>query len=133
MQVTATLRDGVSFEVASGSGHTLVTDGPPERGGADRGMRPMELMLAAVASCSAFDVVTILRRGKHGVADVRVCVTGARAATAPAVFTRISLAFAIPGVPAAPARRAVQLSVEKYCSALRMLAATAEIVWEIDA
>lgn len=131
MEVTATWREGVSFAVATGSGHTIVTDGPTEVGGTGAGSRPMELLLASIATCSASDVVAILRKGKRSFAGVSVTVSGARAATIPAVFTHIALRFAVPGAEVAHAKRAVELSVEKYCSALRMIAAAAEIQWEL--
>ena len=131
MTVAATWSGGAAFAVSSGSGHRLVTDGPPEHGGANAGWRPMELLLASVATCSGFDVVHILGRGRRPPAAVAVEVRGERAETVPAVFASIELAFTVRGAPEAAARRAVQLSVEKYCSALAMIAAGTRISWKL--
>ena len=131
MSVAAAWKGGAAFAVSSGSGHRLVTDGPPEHGGDNAGWRPMELLLASVATCSGFDVVHILARGRQKPAQVEVQVAGSRADAVPAVFESIELAFTVRGVPEAAARRAVQLSVEKYCSALAMVAASARISWKL--
>ena len=91
----------------------------------------MELLLASVATCSGFDVVHILGRGRQQPQAVKVEVTGRRAETVPAVFEAIELAFTVQGVPEAAARRAVQLSVEKYCSALAMISKSARVSWQL--
>ena len=131
MTVSAAWTGGAAFAVSSGSGHRLGTDGPPEHGGRNSGCRPMELLLASVATCSGFDVVHILERGRQRPAAVAVEVTGTRADRVPAVFDSIELVFRVQGAPAAAARRAVQLSVEKYCSALAMIAAGTRISWQL--
>jgi putative redox protein len=115
--------DNAAFTGTTGSGHEVVIDGPPDIGGANRGMRPMELMLLSVGACSAVDVLHILRKGRHEVADVQVEVKGDRAATDPKVFTKIHLHFIVAGQGLAPGtvERAVKLSAEKYCSASIML------------
>lgn len=130
MEVTAKWRDGVCFDVTTGSGAQLATDGPAEYGGQDQGARPMELLLASVATCSASDIVVILSKSNRAFRGVEVTVSGTRADSVPAVFTAIKLQFKVPGAAAEHAKRAIELSVEKYCSALRMLADAAEISWE---
>jgi len=126
--------DGVSFVGESGSGHSVVIDGAPEHGGRNIGVRPVELVLMGAAACAAFDVVHILKKARQPVADCVVEAEAERAATDPRVFTKIHLKFAVAGhgLEARHVERAVKLSKDKYCSATIMLAATAEITFEID-
>ncbi|XSG85685.1 MAG: OsmC family protein [Methylohalobius sp. ZOD2] len=121
--------EDVLFLGESGSGHGVVIDGPPEHGGRNLGVRPMELLLLGVGSCSAFDVIHILRKGRHPVSDCRVEVSAERAENPPKVFTRIHLHFIVEGkgLSEAAVSRAVQLSAEKYCSASIMLGKAAEV------
>lgn len=115
--------ENAAFSAEAGSGHAIVVDGPPDIGGRNLGVRPMELMLMSVGACSAVDVVHILKKGRHAVADVQVEVKGARADTDPKVFTKIHLHFIVSGkgLAAGAVERAVKLSAEKYCSASIML------------
>lgn len=131
MKVTLARVGHAAFEATAGSGGTLVVDGSPEIGGEGRGMRPMELLLAAVASCSAMDVVHILvNKQKQPLEDLRVEIEGERPKATPAPFTRMKLVFVATGdVDAAKLERAVSLSVEKYCSARANLGGV-EVVWE---
>lgn len=125
--------DGVSFVAETGSGHAVVVDGAPEAGGRNIGMRPMELLLAGAAACSAFDVVWILRKARQPVADCIVDAEADRAPEEPKVFTRIHLKYRIAGQGLDPhqVERAVKLSKEKYCSATIMLAKACEITFEV--
>lgn len=118
-------REEVCFEAESGSGHRVVIDGPPDHGGRNRGVRPMELMLMGVGGCASFDVVHILRKARQDITDCRCLLEAERAeGEVPAVFTRIHLHFVVTGrnLRDAQVARAVELSVEKYCSAATMLA-----------
>src|SRR5512135_750691 len=126
--------EGVSFVAEAGSGHAVVVDGAPDAGGRNLGMRPMELVLAGAAACSAFDVVWILRKARQPVADCVVEASADRAAIDPKVFTRIRLRFRVAGrgLDARQVERAVKLSKEKYCSATIMLAKTAEVEAEVE-
>lgn len=121
--------ENVLFVGESGSGHGVVIDGPPEYGGRNLGVRPMELLLLGVGSCSAFDVVSILKKGRHPIADCQVEVNAERAETDPKVFTRIHLHFIVKGkgLSESAVERAVKLSAEKYCSASIMLSKAAEV------
>jgi putative redox protein len=125
--------EGVSFVAESGSGHAVVVDGAPEAGGRNLGMRPMELVLAGAAACTAFDVVWILRKARQPVADCVIEADAERAPDDPKVFTRIHLRYIVAGHGLDPrhVERAVKLSKDKYCSATLMLAKTAEISFEI--
>lgn len=125
--------EGVSFVGESGSGHAVVTDGAPEAGGRNVGMRPMELVLLGAASCTAFDLVMILRKARQPIADCAVDAVAERASTVPRVFTKIHLKYSVAGRGLDPKQveRAVQLSKDKYCSATLMLGKTAVITYEI--
>ena len=120
---------GMAFLAETGSGHLLTMDGAPDGGGRDLAPRPMETVLAGTGGCTAYDVVLILKRGRHDVRGCRVRLQAERAAEDPKVFTRIHMHFVVSGraIPAAAVARAVELSHERYCSASIMLGKTAEI------
>ncbi|NIR92063.1 MAG: OsmC family protein [Gammaproteobacteria bacterium] len=124
----------VMFVGESGSGHAVVMDGPPDSGGRDRGIRPMEMVLLGLGGCTAFDVVHILRKGRQPVDDCVVELSAERAEAPPQVFTRIHVHFVVSGrgLSAAQVGRAVGLSAEKYCSASIMLGKTAEITHDFE-
>src|SRR3982751_6532834 len=125
--------EGVSFSGESGSGHAVVMDGAADNGGRNIGMRPMETMLAGAAACTAFDVVSILKKGRHPISDLAVAVEAKRAETPPRVFTALHYIYTVAGRGLDPkhVERAVKLSKEKYCSATIMLAKTATITYDI--
>ena len=133
MKATIKWIDGVQFAAEAGSGHALVVDGAPEHGGRNTGFRPMELVLAGAASCTAFDVVLMLNKSRQKFARLHVDADAERAEVDPKVFTAIKLTFHIAGIGLDPAavERAVKLSKEKYCSATAMLGLTAKISTEI--
>jgi putative redox protein len=116
--------ENAAFIGESGSGHAIVIDGPPDIGGRNLGPRPMELMLLSIGSCSAVDVVHILKKARQAVTDCVVEVKGERAPTEPKVFLAIHLHFVITGADLKDnqVKRAVELSADKYCSASIMLA-----------
>jgi putative redox protein len=121
---------GMAFVAETGSGHLITIDGAPDGGGRNLAPRPMETVLAGTGACTAYDVVLILKRGRHAVTGCRVKVSAERATADPKVFTRIGMHFMISGHALNPdaVARAVALSHQKYCSATAMLARTAEIV-----
>jgi putative redox protein len=125
--------EGMLFVARTGSGHVTAMDGAPEGGGHNLAPRPMETLLAGAGGCAAYDVVLILKRGRHAITACQVKLTAERAASDPKVFTAIHFEFVITGtaVPQAAAERAVQLSYDKYCSATAMLAKTANITHSI--
>lgn len=135
MECTVKWLDDVSFIAETGSGHLITMDGAPEAGGRNLAPRPMELLLAGAGGCSAFDVVLILKRGRHDVRDCAVQVRAKRAETDPKVFTHLHFHFTISGRNLKPAvvERAVHLSAEKYCSASIMFGQIAEVThdWEV--
>ena len=119
----------MAFVAETGSGHLLTMDGAPDGGGRNLAPRPMETVLAGTGACTAYDVVLILKRGRHAVTGCRLKMSAERATTDPKVFTRINMHFVVSGrqLNADAVARAVALSHEKYCSATAMLAKTAEI------
>ncbi|WP_018412257.1 OsmC family protein [Methyloversatilis thermotolerans] len=127
--------DHMSFVAETGSGHMLTMDGAPEAGGRNLAARPMELVLAGTGGCTAFDVMLILKKGRHDVSGCEVTLRADRAEHDPKVFTRIGFHFRITGRNLKPeaVERAIHLSAEKYCSASIMLGKTATIehTWEI--
>ncbi|HUN93779.1 MAG TPA: OsmC family protein [Burkholderiaceae bacterium] len=125
---------GMSFVAETGSGHLVAMDGAPDGGGRNLAPRPMELLLAGTGGCSAYDVVLILKRGRHDVRGCDVELRAERAETDPKVFTRIEMRFTVRGrgLPRAAVERAVKLSHDKYCSATAMLASSATIDVTVD-
>jgi putative redox protein len=125
---------GMAFTAETGSGHILTMDGPPDGGGRNLAPRPMETVLAGTGGCTAYDVVMILKRGRHDIRGCQVKLTADRAETEPKVFTAINMHFVVTGVnlPEAAVQRAIQMSHEKYCSASIMLAKTAAITTSFE-
>lgn len=123
MQARIKWVENMAFVAESGTGHAVVIDGPPDLGGRNLGVRPMELLLMGVGACSSVDVVMILKKGRQAVTDCVCELKAERAETEPKVFTAIHLHFVVTGKNLSPAQveRAVQLSAEKYCSATIML------------
>jgi len=126
--------DGMSFLAETGSGHLVAMDGAADGGGRNLAPRPMEMVLLGTGGCTAYDVVLILKRGRHNVSGCEVRLEAERAATDPKVFTRITLHFVVRGrgLSREAVERAVRLSHDKYCSATAMLAKTAEIVTRVE-
>ena len=132
-------RSGMGFIAETGSGHVLMMDGAPdaakpENGGQNLAPRPMETVLAGTGGCTAYDVVLILKRGRHDVRGCSVKLTSARAETDPKVFVKVHMHFSVTGkgIPAAAVERAIAMSHEKYCSASIMLGKTATITTSFE-
>lgn len=115
--------DDVMFVAETGSGHAVVVDGPPDSGGRNIGMRPMELVLLGVGSCTSFDVISILKKARQPVEDCIAEIEAERSDDIPSVFTKIHIHFRITGsaLKESQVKRAVELSADKYCSASIML------------
>ena len=123
MKSTVRWGGNAMFLGESGSGHTVVMDGPPDHGGENKGVRPMEMLLLGVGGCSSFDVMSILKKRRQDVQDCVVQLEAERADDVPAVFTRINMHFVVSGrgLSEKAVEQAVTLSAEKYCSASIML------------
>jgi len=116
--------DGAAkFVGETGSGHSLVMDGPPDHGGENQGPRPMEMLLLGLGACTSFDVMSILQKSRQDVSDCIAEINADRADTVPSVFTDIHIHFVVTGKALKEnlVKRAVALSAEKYCSASIML------------
>jgi len=132
-------RSGMGFLAETGSGHTIMMDGAPdaakpENGGQNLAPRPMETLLAGAGGCTAYDVVLILKRGRHDVRNCSVKLSAERAEVDPKVFTAINMHFTVSGkgIPAVAVERAIAMSHDKYCSATIMLGKTAAITTSFD-
>ncbi|MFT5594671.1 MAG: putative redox protein [Oceanicoccus sp.] len=113
----------VMFLGESGSGHSVVMDGPEDLGGRNMGVRPMEMLLMGLGGCTSFDVMSILKKSRQDVVDCVAELDAERADAVPSVFTKIHVHFIVTGrgLKDAQVKRAVALSAEKYCSASIML------------
>lgn len=134
MKLRVKWAEGVSFLAQTESSHTIVMDGAPEGGGRNLGPRPMETLLAGAGGCTAYDVITILRKARQRVSDCWIEIEADRAEVDPRVFTRIHFHFVVVGIDLQPKQveRAIALSAEKYCSASIMLGKTAAITHDFE-
>ncbi len=125
MHATVKWVDGAQFIGESGSGHSVVMDGPPDHGGRNLGVRPMEMLLLGLGGCSSFDVMSILTKARQAITDCRVELEAERAEGVPSPFTKIHMQFIVTGkdLKEPQVKRAVELSATKYCSASIMLEA----------
>lgn len=126
--------DHMTFVGESGSGHSVVMDGSPDAGGRDLGVRPMEMLLLGLGGCTAFDVISILRKSRQNVIDCEINIEAERATEIPKVFTQIHLHFVVSGreLKADRVEKAVNLSADKYCSASQMLGKVATITHDFE-
>jgi putative redox protein len=131
--VTATWVSPMQFAGTAGHGAAVVIDATPDNGGLGAGPTPMENLLLSLAGCTGMDVVSILRKKRVTLADFRIDVSGERAADHPRIFTSIHLHYTLRGAGLSPesARKAVELSLEKYCSVAGMLKQAATITYDI--
>jgi len=122
------------FVGESGSGHSVVMDGPADGGGRNLGVRPMEMLLLGTGGCTAYDVVHILKKSRQPIVDCVVELKAERADSIPAVFTAIHIHFIVTGrgLSDATVKRAVELTAEKYCSASIMLGQVATITHDYE-
>jgi len=121
----------VRFLAMNDAGATAVIDGPPDMGGVNAGLRPMETLLSALAGCSAMDVILIMKKQRENLERLEVEVEGERAEAVPAVFTNIHVRFKGYGaIDLAKFQKAVELSIKKYCSVSKMLQPTVAITGE---
>ena len=135
MKATVKWVEDAMFVGEGGSGHAVVLDGPAEGGGRNMGFRPMEMLLLGVGGCTAYDVVSILKKSRQPIVDCRVELEAERSNTVPKMFTKIHVHFVVTGkatLKDTQVKRAVELSAEKYCSASIMLAKVAEITHDYE-
>ena len=123
-----------SFLGETESNHAVLMDGPPSAGGRNLGPRPMEMLLIGTGGCTAFDVVSILKKSRQAISDCYVELDAERAETDPKVFTKIHMHFVVTGKDIKPeaVEKAIKLSAEKYCSASIMLGKVADITHDFE-
>ncbi len=128
------LNDNFHMEAKNEDGNSIQMDSSPDIGGEGKGMRPMQLLLAAVGGCSAIDVILILKKQKQIIEDFEVEVEGEREKIEDySLFREICLHFKFKGkVDKDKAERAVKLSVDKYCSVSKTLEPTAKISYKVS-
>ncbi len=134
MQINVRWLSDMAFEAETGSGHSIIVDGPPDAGGKNQGPRPMEMLLVGMGACSSVDVISILKKSRLDIDNCEVKVTAKRADEHPKVFTDIHLHFVVTGkeLKEKTVQRAIELSAEKYCSASIMLGATAKVTHDYE-
>tara|TARA_B100000959_G_scaffold62099_1_gene65454 strand:- start:2487 stop:2900 length:414 start_codon:yes stop_codon:yes gene_type:complete len=134
MNISVNWVDGLLMVGKSDSGHTITMDGPPEVGGENLGVRPMEMLLLGVAGCTMIDVVTTLKKMRQDLSHCETKINAERATDYPKVFTDIHIHFIVKGkdLDAKKVDKAITLSAEKYCSASIMLGETATITHDFE-
>ncbi|MCS5634788.1 MAG: OsmC family protein [Candidatus Marinimicrobia bacterium] len=134
MNISVKWIDGMLMVGKSGSGHAVVMDGPPEIGGENLGVRPMEMLLLGMAGCTMIDVVSTLKKMREDVVDCQTQVSADRSEEYPKVFTNINVHFILKGKQLNPSKvdKAIKLSAEKYCSASIMIGKTAVITHDFE-
>jgi len=134
MNVKVKWIDGMMMVGESGSGHAVVMDGPPDAGGNNMGIRPMEMLLIGMAGCTTVDVVSTLKKMREKIDDCFAEINAERADDHPKVFTNIHIHFVVKGVDLKPAKveKAISLSADKYCSASIMMAKTAHVTHDFE-
>jgi putative redox protein len=134
MNISVNWIDGMLMVGKSHSGHSITMDGPPEIGGNNLGVRPMEMLLLGVAGCTMIDVVTTLKKMRQDLTNCETKLSAERADEHPKVFTDIHIQFIVKGQDLAPKKveKAITVSAEKYCSASIMLGKTASITHDFE-
>ena len=134
MNISVKWIDGLLMVGKSDSGHAIVMDGPPEIGGGNLGVRPMEMLLLGMAGCTMIDVVSTLKKMREDVVDCQTQIGADRAEEYPKVFTKIHVHFILRGNQLNPSNvdKAIKLSAEKYCSASIMIGKTATITHDYE-
>ena len=134
MNISVKWIDGMLMVGKSDSGHAIVMDGPPEIGGENLGVRPMEMLLLGMAGCTMIDVISTLEKMRENLSDCQAKVSADRGEEYPKVFTNIHVHFIVKGKKLNPSKveKAIKLSAEKYCSASIMLGKTAVITHDFE-
>ena len=134
MNISVKWIDGMLMVGQSDSGHAIVMDGPPEIGGENLGVRPMEMLLLGMTGCTMIDVVSTLKKMREDIVDCQTQVSADRSEEYPKVFTNIHVHFVLRGKQLNPLKvdKAIKLSAEKYCSASIMIGKTAIITHDYE-
>ena len=122
------------FEARDALGHVVHLDTSPETGGDNFGVRPMQMLLLGLGACSGIDIISILKKQRLKVESYKAIIEGEREKDVePSLWTKINVQFFLEGnIDHDKARRACQLSIEKYCSVAETLRrAGAELNWTV--
>jgi putative redox protein len=121
------------FEGVGAAGVTVNIDGSPDIGGHNMGVRPMEMMLMGLGGCMAIDVILILRKQRVELENLRIAIDATRIDAIPAIFETIHLTFFIDNnVKIEKMNKAIELSIEKYCSVSAILSKSATITFGVE-
>jgi putative redox protein len=128
------LNDAFHLEAVNESGSKVHLDASPDIGGSNLGMRPMQMLLAAMGGCSAIDLINILKKQKQELKDIKITVTGEREKDViPSLYTSVHAHFRLFGVlDPEKVNKAVVLAVEKYCSVAKTLEVKAKITHSVE-
>jgi len=123
------LVENMQFIGTADSGHGVIMDAPPSVGGSNTGSKPSELLLTAFGGCSGMDVISILRKKKQEVTDLEINVIGETAEGHPSMFTEMHIEYIVTGRDIAEdaVKRAIELSLDKYCMVGNTLGKAAKI------
>lgn len=128
----ARLNDAYHFRATNEEGASIDIDASYDIGGKNLGLRPMQVLLAGLGGCSSIDVISILQKQKQPLKDIHVTVDGEREKDkTPSLFTNIRVHFTLVGnLEEDKVKRAIELSMDKYCSVARVLEKTARITYD---
>jgi putative redox protein len=135
MKIDITRKNGLyHMQAVNDTGNTIDMDGSPAIGGENKGFRPMQLLLAAIGGCSTIDIVSILRKQREPLEDIQITVNGEREPNVePSLFRDIHVHFALKGnLSEEKVRKAVDLSMQKYCSVAKTLEKTARVTYDFS-
>lgn len=133
MNMKVDWQQGMAFQATTPSGHSVTLDAAPDVGGLDTGPRPTEMLLQATAACTGIDIVSILHKMRLPLEKFRMEVDGVRATEHPKRFTSIHILYVLEGdMPEERVRRAIELSVDSYCSVSHSLNATMTYSYQLN-
>lgn len=133
-KVTTTWKQNLQFESDNPSGHSVLIDTSIENGGQNSGLAPKAMMLSSLAGCSGLDVISVLNKMKVTVNDLKIIVTGELTEEHPKYYHSVQVVYQFFGkeLPQDKLKKAVDLSVEKYCGVMEMFRKFAEVTIEIE-
>jgi putative redox protein len=128
------LDDAFHMQASNEAGNTVLTDGSEKIGGSGKGMRPMEMLIASLGSCSAIDVIQFLKKFKQPLEHIELEIDAERDPdNVPSLFTKVNIHYRLKGdLDPKRTEKAISLSVDKYCSVSRILEKTAKISWSYE-
>ncbi|MDA3893119.1 MAG: OsmC family protein [Salinivirgaceae bacterium] len=128
------LNSACNLKATNEDGISILMDGSPEVGGQNKGLRPMQLLLASIGGCSSIDIISILQKQRQGLRDIKIEIEAHRQTdVTPALFSNITVHFILFGdIDENKAQKAVELSMDKYCSVARILEKTCDIKYSYE-